>query len=122
MLRRANAAVDEPLQADLRVVVEVGAPHVDVEQRRDVLAVRRLDLRPDVPLEAVARLIKDINLLNGNAVPLGLAAFGSSVVFSAKSAGKGAEPWISDGSVAGTVSLGDLYPGPSGSAGPSDHW
>ena len=46
--RFANAAIDQPLEPDLRIVVDVRAADVDVEQRRDVLAVLRLDPAADV--------------------------------------------------------------------------
>ena len=52
VLRLADAAIDHALEPDLGIVVEVCASHVDVEQRGNVLAVRGLDLRRDVPLEA----------------------------------------------------------------------
>src|SRR5439155_24247919 len=49
--RLADPAVDQALQPDLRVVVDVRAPDLDVEQRRDILAVLRFDAGPDVPLQ-----------------------------------------------------------------------
>ena len=49
--RLANAAIDQPLETDLRIVVDVRPSDVDVEQRGDVLAVLRLDSAADVALE-----------------------------------------------------------------------
>lgn len=46
--------------------------------------------------------------------PRGIVAFGSSVVFSGDAA-NGREPWISDGTVAGTHELFDVNPGPADS-------
>jgi len=47
----------------------------------------------------------------GPIFPSGLTRFGSRVLFSAEAAGSGAEPWVSDGTLAGTFALGDLWPG-----------
>ncbi len=43
--------------------------------------------------------------------PRGFAELGQRVVFSAQTVAEGREPWISDGTVAGTLPLGDLVPG-----------
>lgn len=43
--------------------------------------------------------------------PRGFAELGRRVVFSAQTAAQGREPWISDGTAAGTLPLGDLVPG-----------
>jgi len=47
--------------------------------------------------------------------PWELAPFGDRILFSARDGVIGREPWISDGSFAGTASLGDLAAGASGS-------
>lgn len=41
---------------------------------------------------------------------------GPRVVFSAYTKARGREPWVTDGTAAGTVMLGDLRPGPDSSA------
>ena len=52
VLRFADAPIDQALEPDLRVVVEMRAADVDVEERRDILTVRRLDLCAHVALQA----------------------------------------------------------------------
>src|SRR5690606_4897163 len=47
--------------------------------------------------------------------PGGIVAFGARVFFSATTIAAGPEPWISDGTAAGTVLLRDVKPGFSGS-------
>lgn len=47
--------------------------------------------------------------------PAELARFGTRVLFSARDAASGREPWISDGSAAGTSQLADLAGGTAGS-------
>ena len=44
-----------------------------------------------------------------------VALLGEHVAFAAADAGHGAEPWITDGTPAGTHMLADVYPGPLGS-------
>src|SRR5665647_2471540 len=60
----ADAAIDDALEPDLRVVVQMRSSHVDVEQRGDVLAVYRLDLRRDMSLQASHHL-GDLSLGRG---------------------------------------------------------
>ncbi len=67
--RLANAAVDQPLESDLRIVVDVCVADVDVEERGDVLAVRLLDAGADVELEAPGEL-RDVAVRGGgNSLP-----------------------------------------------------
>jgi len=47
--------------------------------------------------------------------PLELTSFGDGILFSARAAASGREPWISDGTAAGTEPLGDLASGSEGS-------
>src|SRR5256885_7931040 len=48
--RFANAAVDQPLEADLRVIVHVRPSDIDIEKRRDVVSMLRLDTAGNVTL------------------------------------------------------------------------
>ena len=50
--RFANAAVDQPLEADLRVIVHVRPSDIDIEKRRDVVSMLRLDTAGDVTLQS----------------------------------------------------------------------
>ncbi|MBZ0112965.1 MAG: hypothetical protein K8J08_10920 [Thermoanaerobaculia bacterium] len=82
-----------------------------------------------------ARLVRDIDLTRSPHLPPScplspcpipepffgsvlsrLTPFGDGVVFSADDGVSGLEPWISDGSEAGTYRLGDLIPGGGGSS------
>lgn len=47
----------------------------------------------------------------GPTMPTELTRFGSRILFSAEAGGSGAEPWVSDGTPAGTFALGDLWSG-----------
>lgn len=47
--------------------------------------------------------------------PRGFAALGGSMLFTANEAATGPEPWLSDGTAAGTRLLLDVHPGPTGS-------
>ena len=44
-----------------------------------------------------------------------LVPVGSDVVFAARTGPGEAEPWVSDGTSTGTVRLGDVFPGTTGS-------
>ncbi len=70
--------------------------------------------------------VKDIRSGAGDGIDIGYdnddvdigmrwAALGGSVVFPANDGVAGQEPWVSDGTAAGTVPLGDLRPGAMGS-------
>lgn len=67
-------------------------------------------------------LVKDIHPGPGSSLAGYLAlgtSNGSTLLFSADDGGTGIEPWVTDGTSEGTVSLGDLYPGRGGSIEPS---
>ncbi len=69
-------------------------------------------------------LVKDIHPGTDAAflgfTPMGLTASSNRLFFFANDGVHGAEPWVSDGSDAGTIPLADLFPGASGSfAGPA---
>src|SRR4051812_18739942 len=61
-------------------------------------------------------MVKDINPGAANSVPSNMAALGNTVIFSVTTPGAGAEPWVSDGTAAGTKLLKDIYPGASSSS------
>ncbi|MEX1189744.1 MAG: T9SS type A sorting domain-containing protein [Bacteroidia bacterium] len=56
------------------------------------------------------QLVKDIHI-NSDNEPHGLSAFGNNVLFIASDGIHGMEPWISDGTEAGTFMLKDIWPG-----------
>jgi uncharacterized repeat protein (TIGR01451 family) len=71
-------------------------------------------------------LVKDIQSGSGSGVTVAYnnddvevgqrwAALGSKVVFQADDGVAGGEPWVSDGTAAGTLRLADILPGPQGS-------
>ncbi len=68
-------------------------------------------------------LVKDLNPGTGSGFPFlypdlagaVLAPLGNSIVFAGDDGTVGQEPWVSDGTAAGTVPLGDLLPGAGGS-------
>src|SRR5262249_59707242 len=64
-------------------------------------------------------LVKDINPGAGDSsflfIPMGLLAAGSRLFLFATDGVNGPEPWVSDGTAAGTTLLADLNPGPLGS-------
>jgi ELWxxDGT repeat protein len=70
-----------------------------------------------LPLPAwsqTASLTRDINILADDPLssyPSGMLAAGGKLFFSAAEDGSGSEPWVSDGTPAGTQMLGDLCPG-----------
>jgi ELWxxDGT repeat protein len=65
------------------------------------------------------RMVKDIHSysedVTGMGVVMGIKGVGRRVVFIADQAAGDLEPWISDGTDAGTSMLKDIYPGPEGS-------
>lgn len=61
-----------------------------------------------------ARVVRD-PLVGGPREPTDLFACDDRVLFVASTAAEGAEPWVSDGTEAGTHLLADLTPGPVGS-------
>lgn len=72
-------------------------------------ATTRLLLKSD-GTTAGTGLVKNFASL-GPTFPTELSRFGSRILFSAELASYGAEPWVSDGTPAGTFALGDLSPG-----------
>lgn len=60
-------------------------------------------------------MVKDINPGSVNSSPLILYPVGGKLFFSASDGVNGSEPWVSDGTAAGTFMLGDIYPGPTSS-------
>jgi ELWxxDGT repeat protein len=59
-------------------------------------------------------LVKDINP-TGSGQPLGMTALGNKIVFMAEDGTNGIEPWISDGTEAGTFMIKDINPGAANS-------
>ena len=57
------------------------------------------------------QLIKDINPGSSHSTPLYLTAYQNGVFFIADDGIRGQEPWISNGTEAGTYMLKDIYPG-----------
>src|SRR5262245_42101360 len=64
----------------------------------------------DTPATLVADLA-DAEAANYGAAPRSLHAAGGRLFFTAAGTGIGYEPWVSDGTTAGTELLGDLCPG-----------
>ena len=93
------------------ISVQAGAVMFDGADERVGAEPRRFD-----PVRDETTLVADINLTGagGDSRPLGFTAFGERVVFDAELRSTGREPWITDGTTAGTMSLGDLDPGPTG--------
>jgi ELWxxDGT repeat protein len=89
---------------------------------RRLLIALALVLAAAVPAAAAqstqtATLVEDINTLDGpenpgSSFPVQLTPLGDKVVFVAGEAGTGREPWVSDGTSAGTELLADSLPGP----------
>ncbi|MCC6672663.1 MAG: hypothetical protein IT458_16480 [Planctomycetes bacterium] len=61
----------------------------------------------------------DLQPGTGSSRPAYLTAFGNRCVLAADDGSSGAEPWISDGTPAGTLRLGDLMPG-GGASSPAE--
>lgn len=61
-------------------------------------------------------LIKDLNASGSGVGDGGGVVSGGRIVFAGNDGNTGVEPWISDGSAAGTHLLSELTPGPNGSA------
>lgn len=69
---------------------------------------------------AAASLVKDVNSGVGGSNPSNLTVVGSTLVFLADDGTNGVEPWISNGTSAGTVLAANIAPGSAGVyAGPS---
>lgn len=64
-------------------------------------------------------MVKDINPGAGDASPVGFFPIAGKLVFFANDGLSGTEPWVSDGTVAGTFQLMDVWPGPNGGFNPS---
>ena len=60
-------------------------------------------------------MVKDIKPSFDDSSPLILYPAGGKLFFSASDAVNGAEPWVSDGTAAGTFMLRDIYPGATNS-------
>jgi len=67
------------------------------------------------PVADAVALVKDINS-NGSSNPAGITAIGGQLYFRAAQNGLGDEPWTTNGTAFGTVSLGDIAPGAAGSS------
>jgi ELWxxDGT repeat protein len=65
---------------------------------------------------SVVALVADLRPGSAGSAPAGLRWFGSRVVFVADDGVSGAEPWVTDGSAAGTFRLADVRAGSAGSA------
>lgn len=63
-------------------------------------------------------LLKDINPGAGDSAPVGFFPIGNKLVFFASDGVTGIEPWVTDGTAAGTVQLRDIWPGASGGFNP----
>ena len=57
------------------------------------------------------QLVKDISPNSGNGEPALLTVFGNKLLFVANDGTNGREPWVSDGTAAGTFMLKDINPG-----------
>jgi ELWxxDGT repeat protein len=72
------------------------------------------------------QILKDVNPGVGASNPIGFTSLNAKVIFSASDGKSGVEPWITDGTAAGTHILKDIDPRtstspfPSGSSFPSD--
>lgn len=82
-----------------------------------MLAATLLLASPAIQQTITSTLLVDIHP-NGASEPHHFARFRDRMFFMAYRADTGVEPWVTDGTAAGTFALGDLVPGPIGSGPP----